>query len=91
MPSDNTKMSAVISTLRLSMKSTWFSTRLRMPTAEIMPYSTSDTPPITHAGMQEMTAANFGQNDSKMANPAAMRTTRGSKTRVRASTPVFSP
>ena len=22
-----------------------------MPTAEIMPYSTSDTPPITHAGM----------------------------------------
>ena len=46
---------------------------------------------MTQAGMQEMTAANFGQNDSRMAKPAAMRTTRGSKTRVSASTPVFSP
>ena len=62
-----------------------------MPTADIIPYSTSDTPPITHGGMAAMTAANFGQNDSTMANSAAMRTTRGSNTRVSASTPVFSP
>ena len=41
--------------------------------------------------MQEMTAANFGQNENRMAKQAAMRTTRGSNTRVRASTPVFSP
>ena len=91
MPSDSTRMSAVISTLRLFMKSTWFSTRLRMPTAEIMPYSTSDTPPMTQAGMAAMTAANFGQNENAMANSAARRMTRGSNTFVSASTPVFSP
>ena len=56
-----------------------------------MPYRIRETPPMVPVGMAETSAANFGQNDSKMANPAAMRTTRGSKTRVRASTPVFSP
>ena len=62
-----------------------------MPTAEIMPYSTSDTPPMTQAGIAAMTAANFGQNENAMAKQAAMRMTRGSNTLVSASTPVFSP
>ena len=56
-----------------------------------MPYSTSDTPPMTQAGMAAMTAANFGQNENAMANSAARRMTRGSNTFVSASTPVFSP
>ena len=84
-------MSAATSTLRLFMKSTLFSTRLRTPTAEIMPYKTSDTPPMTQAGMASITAANFGQNEKQIANTAAMRITRGSNTLVSASTPVFSP
>ena len=84
-------ISAVISTLRLFIKSTWFSTKLRIPTAEIMPYSTIDTPPTTQAGITSISAINFGQNENNTANSAAMRTTRGSNTFVKASTPVFSP
>ena len=56
-----------------------------------MPYSTSDTPPTTHAGMAATSAANFGENENTMAKRAAMRMTRGSNTFVSASTPVFSP
>ena len=56
-----------------------------------MPYKTSDTPPMTQAGMASITAANFGQNEKQIANTAAMRITRGSNTLVSASTPVFSP
>ena len=56
-----------------------------------MPYRMSDTPPITDGGIAPMTAANFGQNENKMAKHAAKRTTLGSNTRVSASTPVFSP
>ena len=41
--------------------------------------------------MAPMTASNFGQNEKTMAKQAAMRMTRGSNTRVSASTPVFSP
>ena len=43
------------------------------------------------AGIAEMTAANFGQNEKMIAKHAAMRMTRASNTRVSASTPVFSP
>ena len=42
-------------------------------------------------GMADTSAANFGQKDTTMAMQAAMRITRGSYTRDRASTPVFSP
>ena len=77
--------------LRVLEKSTLFSTTLRTPTAEIMPYSTRDTPPIVAVGMAETRAENFGQNDTTMANTAAMRMTAGSYTRVSARTPVFSP
>ena len=41
--------------------------------------------------MQPMSAENLGQKLNTTANTAAMRTTRGSYTLVRASTPVFSP
>ena len=65
-------------TLRLLVKSTWFSTTLRTPTAEIMPYSTMDTPPMVAVGMADTRAANLGEKESRMARLAAMRITRGS-------------
>ena len=46
---------------------------------------------IVAVGIAETRAENFGQNDTTMANTAAMRMTAGSYTRVRARTPVFSP
>ena len=68
-----------------------FSKMLRTPTEEIMPYRIRETPPMVAAGMQEMSAANFGQKEKMMARTAARRITSGSKTLVSARTPVFSP
>ena len=42
-------------------------------------------------GIQPMIAANLGEKENRIANPAAIRTTSGSYTFVSASTPVFSP
>ena len=91
MPRLSTRIRAATRTLRVLEKSTWLSTRLRTPTAEIMPYSTRLTPPTTEAGMAPMSAANLGLKLNTMAKQAARRTTRGSYTLVSASTPVFSP
>ena len=70
--------------------------RINNPTVEILEKKLAA---LEHApaarvfasGMAAITAANLGQNESTMAQHAAMRITRGSNTRVRASTPVFSP
>ena len=48
-------------------------------------------PPTIGPGIVAMSAANFGQNESRIAKTAAMRTTTGLKTRESARTPVFSP
>ena len=62
-----------------------------MPTAEIMPYSISETPPIIANGIVSMINANFGINESIIAKHAAILITSGSYTFVSARTPVFSP
>ena len=90
-PSALTRMTAAIIRLRLWVKSTLFSTTLRIPIAEIMPYSMKETPPMIAEGTVSMAAPNFGKKESRMATSAAMRITRGSYTLVSASTPVFSP
>lgn len=43
-PRADTRMTAATMELRLLAKSTWFSTTLRTPIAEIMPYSTKEIP-----------------------------------------------
>ena len=77
-PSALTRMTAAMIRLRELVKSTLFSTTLRTPMAEIMPYSTKLIPPTIPAGIVLMTASNFGQKLRTMANTAAMRMTRGS-------------
>ena len=49
------------------------------------------TPPMVAAGIRPMMQANLGQKLRMMLKMAARRMTAGSKTRVRLSTPVFSP
>ena len=78
MPMASTRMRAAMMTLREEVKSTWLSTMLRTPTAEIIPYRTRETPPMVAAGMEAIRAENFGQKDRTMAKHAAMRITRGS-------------
>ena len=72
-------------------KSTLFSTTLRIPMAEIMPYSTKEIPPTMAAGIESISAANLGEKENRMAKYAAIRMTLGSYTLDSASTPVFSP
>ena len=76
--SAQTKMTAVMMRLRLLEKSIWFSMRLRIPMAEIIPYRMKEIPPMTAVGMSSMTAANFGEKERTMAKQAAMRMTLGS-------------
>ena len=64
--------------LRELVKSTLFSTTLRTPMAEIMPYNTKLMPPTMPVGMVLMMASNLGQKLSTSAKTAAMRMTRGS-------------
>ncbi|CUP84545.1 Uncharacterised protein [Flavonifractor plautii] len=77
--------------LRELVKSTRFSTTLRTPMAEIMPYRMKDTPPMMAVGMELTRAAKAGEKESTTAYTAARRTTLGSYTRDSTSTPVFSP
>ena len=77
-PSAQTRMTAAMMRLRELVKSTLFSTTLRTPMAEIMPYSTKLMPPTMPEGMVLMTASNLGQKLSTSANTAAMRMTSGS-------------
>ena len=90
-PSVRTRMRAAISMLRPLPRSTWLSTRLRTPTADIIPYRMNETPPMVAAGIVPMNAENLGQNETSIAMQAAMRMTRGSYTRESERTPVFSP
>ena len=77
-PSAHTRMTAATIRLRLLVKSTRFSTTLRTPIAEIIPYSTKLIPPMMPVGMVLMTASNLGLKLRMMASTAAMRMTRGS-------------
>ena len=90
-PRPHTKMTAAMMRLRDLVRSTLFSTTLRTPTAEIIPYSTKLTPPTMAVGMELTSASNLGEKLRMMAYSAARRMTRGSYTRLSASTPVFSP
>ena len=73
-----TMMMAAMMTLRELVKSTLFSTTLRTPMAEIMPYRIMLTPPMVARGMAVTRAPNLGEKESRTARPAAMRMTRGS-------------
>ena len=73
-----TRMTAAMIRLRELVKSTLFSTTLRTPMAEIIPYSTKLMPPTMPVGMVLMTASNLGLKLSTTANTAAMRMTSGS-------------
>ena len=77
-PRAQTRMTAAMIRLRELVKSTLFSTTLRTPMAEIMPYSTKLMPPTMPEGIVLMMASNFGQKLRIIANTAAMRMTRGS-------------
>ena len=58
---------AAMMMLRDFWKSVWFSTMLRIPIAEIMPYRIKETPPMVAVGITRMIAANFGQKESRIA------------------------
>ena len=90
-PRPQTRMTAAMMRLRLLVKSTLFSTRLRMPMAEIMPYRMKEMPPMMAEGMAPMKLDTTGKKEITIAKMAARRMTRGSYTRDRARTPVFSP
>ena len=60
-PSPQTRITAAIIRFLDLVKSTWFYTTLRMPMAEIMPYSIKLTPPIIAAGRELMISENFGR------------------------------
>ena len=90
-PMARTRIRAATKTLRELDRSTCDSTRFLTPTDDIMPYSIRLTPPIVAAGIRPIRHANLGQKLSRMLRQAARRMTAGSKTRVRFSTPVFSP
>ena len=51
----------------------------------------NETPPIIADGIVDITAENFGINESAIAKTAAIRITLGSYTLDSSSTPVFSP
>ena len=73
------------------VRSTLFSTMLRTPIAEIIPYSIKDTPPMMEAGMVPISSDSFGIKLITIAKTAAIRITRGSWTLDSSRTPVFSP
>ena len=90
-PRPHTRITAAITRLRDLVRSTWFSTTLRTPIAEIIPYSMKLTPPMIADGMEPITSAIFGIKLKITANTAAIRITRGSCAWLNSRTPVFSP
>ena len=64
--------------LRLLVKSTRFSTTLRTPMAEIMPYRIKEMPPTMAEGTVLIAAPSLGQKLIRMAKQAAIRMTSGS-------------
>ena len=66
-PRPHTRITAAMIRFRELVKSTRFSTTLRTPMAEIMPYRMKLTPPTMAAGMAFTTAANMGLKDSTRA------------------------
>ena len=66
-PRPHTRMTAAMIRLRELVKSTRFSTTLRTPMAEIMPYRMKDTPPMMAVGMELTRAAKAGEKDSTTA------------------------
>ncbi len=57
----------------------------------MIPNSKIDTPPSTGGGIVPTKAISFPEKDSKAANTAAPPITHTLKTRVKTSTPIFSP
>ena len=72
-PRPLTSITATIIRLRLCVKSSWASTSVRIPMAEIMPNRMMDTPPITGLGMEERKVWNTPKKLMIMAKTAAMR------------------
>ena len=90
-PRPHTKITPAMIRFLDLVRSTLFSTTLRTPMAEIIPYSMKLTPPIMEEGMVLMIADTFGIKLTMIANTAAIRITLGSCTRLSSRTPVFSP
>ena len=90
-PRPHTKITPTMIRLRDFVRSTLFSTTLRTPMAEIIPYSIKLTPPMIEAGIVLMIAETFGIKLTITANTAASRITAGSYTLLSSRTPVFSP
>ena len=90
-PSPQTKMTPAMIRFLDLVRSTLFSTTLRTPMAEIIPYSMKLTPPMIEDGMVLMSADTFGMKLTIIAKTAAIRMTLGSCTRLNSRTPVFSP
>lgn len=90
-PKANTRIIAIIRTFLIFVKSILFSTMFLTPTEEIIPYRTSETPPTVADGIDVTIAANFGENENRIAKNAAILITLESNTFVRLRTPVFSP
>ena len=90
-PRPQTKMTPAMIRFLDLVRSTLFSTTLRTPIAEIIPYSIKLTPPMIEDGMVLMMADTFGIKLMMIAKHAAIRITSGSCTRLSSRTPVFSP
>ena len=72
-PMASTSMTAAMQRLRFLVKSTLFSTRVRRPTEEIIPYSTMQAPPSTQVGTASITPMALPRKETAMAIRAASR------------------
>ncbi|MNL43932.1 hypothetical protein D3C87_1664710 [compost metagenome] len=70
-PAPITNVTAATIRLRLSLKSTWFTTQMRAPAIAIKPNTTTDMPPRTGPGIVWISAPNLGEKPSTMAINAA--------------------
>lgn len=66
-------MTAAMQRFRFLVKSTLFSTRVRSPTEEIMPYRTIQAPPSTQLGTVSTTPMTLPRKETRMAMQAATR------------------
>ncbi|GFN29276.1 hypothetical protein ADE_49740 [Achromobacter denitrificans] len=74
-PAPSTSVTAATIRLRLSLKSTWFTTQMRAPAMAIRPNTTTDIPPSTGPGMVWISAPNLGEKPRTMAIRAATTNT----------------
>jgi hypothetical protein len=70
-PAPSTSVTAATIRLRLSLKSTRFSTQMRAPAMAIRPNTTIETPASTGPGMVWISAPNLGEKPSRIAISAA--------------------